>query len=148
MEEGAQRYEVDRIVGWERRDGEVFYKVEWKGYKTDEATFESEAALIEDGCSEEIEAFKGRWNRANPNRCCVHVTSMCYLFTLHVYILKLVVLHLPYSSRYHNMWWMTWVVCYCKRLSQGPHRMFLTYCQELLYISPRIFEELVSFLLT
>jgi len=56
-EDIEEEYEVERIVGCRKKNGRIEYLIKWKGYSSDENTWEPEANLNE-GALEEARAYQ------------------------------------------------------------------------------------------
>jgi hypothetical protein len=56
-DEKETKYTVERIISKKKINKKTYYLVKWKGYKIDEATYESEEKLIEDGLEDMINEF-------------------------------------------------------------------------------------------
>ena len=57
-QESASKYVVEKILNKKVKDGKLFYKVKWKGYKISEATFEPMDILIKDGLKNMIDEYE------------------------------------------------------------------------------------------
>ncbi|XP_059820223.1 M-phase phosphoprotein 8 [Hypanus sabinus] len=59
-------YEVEKIVDMKISEGQVFYRVHWKGYTSEDDTWEPEAHL--EDCTEVLQVFKQKAAEKSPAR--------------------------------------------------------------------------------
>ncbi|XP_067889790.1 M-phase phosphoprotein 8 isoform X2 [Heterodontus francisci] len=59
-------YEVERIVDMKVSEGQVLYRVHWKGYSSEDDTWEPEAHL--EDCTEVLQVFKRKLTEKSPAR--------------------------------------------------------------------------------